>query len=66
VRDIQKELKVRGLTPNPAADESTTGPRTFMLTDPDGNPILIDQHVPSRRSDRRVGVLTCSPWRRTC
>ena len=47
VRDLQKTLKARGLTPTPAADESTTGPAYFMLTDPDGNPILIDQHVPS-------------------
>src|SRR5436190_6641587 len=47
VRDIQKTLKSRGLTPDPAADESTTGPAYLMLTDPDGNPILIDQHVPS-------------------
>ena len=47
VRDIQKALKARGLTPDPAADESTSGPAYFMLTDPDGNPILIDQHVPS-------------------
>ena len=47
IRDLQKTLKARGLTPNPAADESTTGPAYLMLTDPDGNPILIDQHVPS-------------------
>lgn len=47
VRDIQKTLKSRGLSPDPAADESTTGPAYLMLTDPDGNPILIDQHVPS-------------------
>jgi len=47
VRDIQKALKARGLTPAPAADESTSGPAYLMLTDPDGNPILIDQHVPS-------------------
>ena len=47
VRDLQKTLKARGLTPNPAADASTTGPAYLMLTDPDGNPILIDQHVPS-------------------
>jgi predicted lactoylglutathione lyase len=45
VRDLQKALVARGLTPNPAADESTTGPAYLMLTDPDGNPILIDQHV---------------------
>ena len=47
VRDLQKTLRARGLTPAPAADESTTGPAYLMLTDPDGNPILIDQHVPS-------------------
>lgn len=47
VRELQKTLKARGLTPNPAADESASGPAYFMLTDPDGNPILVDQHVPS-------------------
>ena len=47
VRDIQKTLKSRGLTPVLAADESTTGPAFFTLVDPDGNPIYIDQHVPS-------------------
>jgi hypothetical protein len=47
VRDLQKILKSRGLDPDPSADESTTGPAYLMLTDPDGNPILIDQHVPS-------------------
>lgn len=45
VRDLQKAIKANGLTPEPAADESTTGLAYFMLTDPDGNPILIDQHV---------------------
>lgn len=47
VREIQRTLKSRGLTPDPAADESTSGPASLMLIDPDGNPILIDQHVPS-------------------
>jgi len=47
VRDLQKAFKSRGLKPDPAADESTTGPAYLMLADPDGNPILIDQHVPS-------------------
>ncbi len=47
VRDIQRAVKSRGLTPVNAADESTTGPASLMLFDPDGNPILIDQHVPS-------------------
>lgn len=46
VRELQKKLKAKGLTPAPAADESTTGPAYFMLMDPDGNPILVDQHVP--------------------
>lgn len=52
VREIQKTLKARGITPDPAADESTTGPGYFMLADPDGNPILFDQHVPSPASYR--------------
>ena len=46
VREIQQELKKRGLNPVVAADESTDGPAFFTLVDPDGNPILIDQHVP--------------------
>ncbi len=46
VRDIQTELKKRGLNPVIAADESTAGPAYLTLVDPDGNPILIDQHVP--------------------
>ncbi len=53
IRELQKTLKARGLTPNPAADESTTGPAYLMLTDPDGNPILIDQHVPSPAKPRK-------------
>ncbi len=46
VREIQQELKKRGLNPVVAADESTSGPAYLTLVDPDGNPILIDQHVP--------------------
>jgi catechol 2,3-dioxygenase-like lactoylglutathione lyase family enzyme len=49
VRDIQRQLKSRGLTPVTEADESTTGPASLVLLDPDGNPILIDQHVPKPR-----------------
>jgi catechol 2,3-dioxygenase-like lactoylglutathione lyase family enzyme len=49
VRDIQRALAARGLVPTVAADESSTGPASIMLTDPDGNPILIDQHVPRPR-----------------
>lgn len=46
VRDIQRILRDRGVEPVSAADESTTGPASLVLTDPDGNPILVDQHVP--------------------
>jgi catechol 2,3-dioxygenase-like lactoylglutathione lyase family enzyme len=45
VREIQQELKKRGLNPVVAADESTSGPAFLTLVDPDGNPVLIDQHV---------------------
>jgi lactoylglutathione lyase len=45
VRELQQELKKRGLNPVVAADESTSGPAFFTLADPDGNPILFDQHV---------------------
>lgn len=44
VRDIQKNLKSSGLDLSKEADETTTGPESLMLTDPDGNQILIDQH----------------------
>src|SRR6516164_9472107 len=46
VRDIQKSLKGQGLPLVMQADESSTGPASLILLDPDGNPILIDQHVP--------------------
>jgi catechol 2,3-dioxygenase-like lactoylglutathione lyase family enzyme len=46
VRDLQRALKKQGITPATGADEATTGPASLMLTDPDGNPILLDQHVP--------------------
>lgn len=46
VRDIQKSLKAAGLTLTTSADEASTGPASLTLTDPDGNMILIDQHVP--------------------
>lgn len=45
VRDIQKKLKQEGVAFNTEADESTTGPASFIITDPDGNAILVDQHV---------------------
>lgn len=45
VRDIQRHLRAQGVTFTREADESTTGPAHFTLQDPDGNPILFDQHV---------------------
>ena len=45
VRELQRQLKARGVAVIDEADESTTGPAYFMVIDPDGNPILIDQHV---------------------
>jgi len=45
VRDIQKALKEKEIKLATEADESTNGPASFMVMDPDGNMILIDQHV---------------------
>lgn len=45
VRDLQRELKLKGVQLISEADEATSGPGSFMLEDPDGNHILIDQHV---------------------
>lgn len=45
VRELQRQVRQRGLEPVTAADESTTGPASFVLIDPDGNPVLVDQHV---------------------
>jgi len=45
VRDLQAELKKRGITPVKAIEGEGDGPASFVLTDPDGNSILIDQHV---------------------
>ncbi|WP_207435376.1 VOC family protein [Sabulibacter ruber] len=44
VREIQRHLKSKGITLLSEADEDSTGPASFMVTDPDGNTILIDQH----------------------
>ncbi len=44
IRDIQNELKKRGITLTSEADVQTSGPASLTLTDPDGNQILIDQH----------------------
>ena len=45
LRDIQRQLKEQGVEFISEADESTTGPASFIAVDPDGNPILVDQHV---------------------
>jgi catechol 2,3-dioxygenase-like lactoylglutathione lyase family enzyme len=44
VRELQKALKAQGVEFGAEADESAEGPGSFMITDPDGNPILVDQH----------------------
>ena len=45
VRDLQRQLKAQGVQLQQEADESTTGPASFIAVDPDGNPIYVDQHV---------------------
>ena len=47
VRELQRRLKAQGITPDVEADEHTQGPAHFVVTDPDGNALLFDQHVPS-------------------
>ena len=44
VRELQRKLKAQGVELASEADEATTGPGSFMVIDPDGNPILVDQH----------------------
>lgn len=46
VRELQRILKQRGVPLQTQADEASSGPASFTLVDPDGNPILVDQHVP--------------------
>lgn len=45
IRDLQRQLKAQGVQLQTEADETTTGPASFVAIDPDGNPILFDQHV---------------------
>lgn len=45
VRELQKQFKAQGIEFATEADETTTGPASFVITDPDENPILFDQHV---------------------
>ncbi|HSL76013.1 MAG TPA: VOC family protein [Candidatus Limnocylindrales bacterium] len=44
VREIQRRLRDEGVSFDQEADESTSGPASLIITDPDGNPIFIDQH----------------------
>ena len=45
VHELQRQLKSQGISLSSEADEDSTGPASFMIMDPDGNPILVDQHV---------------------
>lgn len=45
VRELQKEIKAQRIKIDTEADENSTGPASFIVIDPDGNPIMIDQHV---------------------
>jgi lactoylglutathione lyase len=45
VREIQRQLKAQGVQIATQADEITKGPASFVVIDPDGNPVLVDQHV---------------------
>jgi len=45
IRDLQRQLKAQGVQFMTEADETSTGPASFAVMDPDGNPILVDQHV---------------------
>lgn len=44
VRELQRHLKAQGIVLQQEADEATTGPASFIAIDPDGNPVLVDQH----------------------
>ena len=45
VRELQRDLKAKGMKFQVEADEGTSGPASFLVLDPDGNPVLVDQHV---------------------
>ena len=45
IRELQRQLKAAGISFEQEADESTTGPASFIVVDPDGNQVLVDQHV---------------------
>ena len=45
IRELQRQLKAQGVQLVQEADETTTGPASLIVIDPDGNPILLDQHI---------------------
>ena len=45
IRELQRQLEAGGVQLMQRADEGTSGPASFVAADPDGNPILVDQHV---------------------
>ncbi len=45
VRELQRQVKAKGIVLHTEADDSTEGPASFTAVDPDGNPVLVDQHV---------------------
>ena len=47
IRELQRKFKAHDIELLTEADEATTGPASFMLKDPDGNQVLVDQHVPA-------------------
>jgi hypothetical protein len=55
VRELQRTLDAAGVQLTTEVDENTEGPGSFTLLDPDGNPILVDQHVWSRTVRRQCG-----------
>ena len=45
VRELQRDVRAKGVRFEQEADETTTGPASFVIVDPDGNRIIVDQHV---------------------
>ena len=45
IRELQRQLKAQGVQLQQEADEGTSGPASLVAVDPDGNPVLVDQHV---------------------
>jgi len=45
VRELQQVLKEKDIKFDLEADETTAGPASFIISDPDGNPVLVDQHI---------------------